>query len=167
MLDDVHTQRLLESEPAPEAPDGLDSSVAQALGELRRASGLDVAFISRFAQGQRIILMVDQAPGVSMLQAGTSEPIERSWCQRVATGALPQMMVDAASFIARGDAPQVDIPIGTHISVPVMLANGDVFGTLCAFSASVNPRAGALDLRRMQGAAMLLARRIARARGSS
>lgn len=150
----------LAREPDSDARDGLDGVVQDALRALRLDSGMDVAFVSRFEDGKRIIELVDQDPGVVLLPAGTCDSIEHSWCHRVATGALPKLMIDAGSFVECGAAPRVELKIGTHISVPIILGGGHVFGTLCAFSATVNPRAGTLDLHRLQGAAHLLARRI-------
>lgn len=156
--------RILASEPSRETRDGLDAAVVEALRSLRIESGLEVAFVSRFENECRDLVLVDQAEGLQILSAGMSNPIAGSWCHRVASGAIPQLMVDAEPYQRDGCVPDPGMPIGTHISVPIVLRGGEIFGTLCAFSRTVNPRVGVLDLHRLQGAAILLAHRIDRAR---
>jgi len=65
-------------------------------------------------------------------------------------------MKDAAPHIAAGTVPKPGVPIGTHISAPVVLANGEVYGTLCCFSRDVKEDVSALDLKRLKYRAQLL-----------
>ncbi|MBK0391992.1 histidine kinase [Ramlibacter algicola] len=161
------------------APDELDRQVAQllgapgdplkdpdaikALGLLRDRIGQDVIFVSRFDGGHRIIELVEEAPGHTVLRNGDEAPLEETWCYSVATGRMPEFVLDAREWIESGAVPQVDIQIGTHISTPITLANGAVYGMLCAFSEEVQSSATPNDLARLRLAAQWLGERLSQA----
>lgn len=136
----------------------LPPAVSEVLQLLRVRLGMDVAFVSQLAGGRRTLKMVDHAPDFTAVQAGMSDPIEESWCQRVVEGRLPERMLDAAPYVAAGQAPAPGFPIGTHLSTPVRLADGTVYGTLCCFSRGVHADA---DINRLRYTAKLLAARLA------
>jgi len=52
------------------------------------------------------------------------------------------------------------IPVGAHLSVPVQLSNGEIYGTLCCFSRAPNLTLGERDLRLMRALGEVLASRI-------
>lgn len=135
----------------------LHPKVQEALHILRERLSMDVVFVSQFKDGRRTFRVVDTDPRHTIVQAGQSDPLEQSWCQYVVDGRLPQLVKDAQPFIDAGTVPPTDFEIGTHLSTPVILQNGEVYGTLCCFSASVHPRITELDLRRLQVTAQLLA----------
>lgn len=155
---DVRISELLVA-TSDSADPALPAAVSEVLQLLRTRLGMDVAFVSHLADGCRTIQVVDHAPGFTAVQAGLCDPIEESWCQRVVEGRLPQRMVDAAPYVASGQAPNPGFPIGTHLSTPVRLADGTVYGTLCCFSSGVHPAA---DIDRLRYTAGLLATRLAR-----
>lgn len=127
----------------------LPPAVPEVLQLIRAKLNMDVAFVSEFTGGQRAFRAVDSAPGFTpRLEAGMSGPLEESWCQRVVEGRLPEAMRDAAPYVASGQAPDPGFPIGTHLSTPVRLADGSVYGTLCCFSRGVRAKADADLLRR-------------------
>jgi GAF domain-containing protein len=138
----------------------LDNSVREVLALLRRKMVMDVVFVSKFEGGRRVIKLVDAAPGVEAPQAGQSDPVEESWCHQIVNGRLPQFIADAAPLIASGQAPPTPHEIGSHLSVPVVLKSGEVFGTLCAFAFHVNDEVSLRDVWRLRAVAELIARRI-------
>ncbi|MDB5846864.1 MAG: histidine kinase [Rhodoferax sp.] len=135
----------------------LPAAVRDVLKLLRTRLGMDIAFVSQIADGRRTFKAVDCAPGFAIIQEGMSDPVEESWCQRVVEGRLPERMEDAAPFVAAGQAPDPGFPIGTHLSTPVCLAGGAVYGTLCCFSRGVQVEA---DIERLRYTAGLLAARL-------
>ena len=135
----------------------LPAAVSEVLRLIRTKLDMDVAFVSKLGAGRRTYMAVDRAPGFSaQLEAGMSDPVEESWCQRVIEQRLPEEIRDAAPYVACGQAPDPGFPIGTHLSTPVRLADGTVYGTLCCFSRKVKAQADAELLRRT--ASMLAAR---------
>lgn len=116
----------------------LPAAVPEVLRLIRAKLNMDVAFVSEITDGTRTFKAMDCVPGFTPhLEAGMSGPAEASWCQHVVEGRLPEVMQDAAPFVASGQAPDPGFPIGTHLSTPVRRADGSVYGTLCCFSRGV------------------------------
>lgn len=137
----------------PELPD----AVSEVLKLLRRRLGMDVAFVSQIADGRRTFMAVDNAPDFPLLQPGMSDPVAESWCQHVVEGRLPEKIDDAAPLVAAGKMHDPGFTIGTHLSTPVRLADGRVYGTLCCFSRNVKEGA---DINRLRFTANLLAEKL-------
>jgi hypothetical protein len=154
---DVTISELLVATSDNADPD-LPAAVPQVLQLLRNRLGMDVAFVSQICDGRRTIKAVDCVDDFPILAVGQSDPVEESWCQRVVEGRLPEVMRDAAPYVAAGKAPDPGFPIGTHLSAPVRLPGGAVFGTLCCFSRSVQPGP---DFDRLRYTASLLASKLA------
>lgn len=154
---DVTISELLVATSDAADPD-LPAAVPQVLKLLRTRLNMDVAFVSQITEGRRTIKAVDSAADFSAVQPGMSDPVEESWCQRVIEGRLPEVIKDAKPLVAQGKAPNPGFPIGTHLSTPVRLPGGEVYGTLCCFSRGVQADA---DIGRLRYTADLLASRIA------
>ncbi|MFY3385681.1 GAF domain-containing protein [Paracidovorax sp. MALMAid1276] len=156
-LDVTITELLVATSDA--ADHELPAVVPAVLQMLRQRLGMDVAFVSQIADGRRTFMAVDSAPGFSPVEAGMSDPVEESWCQRVVEGRLPEKIGNAAPYVAAGKAPDPGFPIGTHLSTPVRLAGGQLYGTLCCFSRGVQADADA-DINRLRYTANLLAQKL-------
>lgn len=156
---DVRISELLVA--TNDAPDPLvDPNVAEALGIFREHLNMDVVFVSQFKDHRRTFRVVETKPGNTVVKVGLSDPIEESWCQHVVSGRLPQHMVDARPFIERGEAPVTPIPIGTHLSTPILLKDGRVYGTLCCFCHQVNDQVSTKDMNRLRAMARVLAEKL-------
>jgi hypothetical protein len=168
----------VSSPPITHTPDALDAEVAQllqagigdplddpatlrALAKLRLEIGQDVVFVSRFKDETRVIELVESAPATVSLLKGAIDPLQDSWCYSVVSGRLPELVLDARSWIEAGVVPTPPMPIGTHLSTPIPLDDGTVYGTLCAFSTSIVADATTSDLSRLRLAAQSLGKRLA------
>lgn len=132
-----------------------DGSVSSILNELLHAArlylGMDVAFISEFDGGRRIFRYVDQARDTQLIKVGESDPLDESYCQRVVDGRLPEVIHDAQALgEARSIAATLKLGIGAHVSVPIRLSDGSVFGTLCSFTFHADCSLNERDLALMQ-----------------
>lgn len=108
-----------------------------ALAAIRTHLGMDVAFISEFVDGQRIFRNVDAADGEAPVAVGDGGPLEDSYCQRVIDGRLPEIIPDAFEWPEATALPATrSLPVRAHLSVPIRLSNGKVYGTFCCFSAT-------------------------------
>jgi GAF domain-containing protein len=56
--------------------------------------------------------------------------------------------------------PKVPFQLGSFMSVPVVLSDGRIYGTLCCFSFAVNEELTQRDLKKLEMSAQLTARRI-------
>jgi hypothetical protein len=138
-----------------------DPATLRALAKLRLEIGQDVIFVSRFKDDTRVLVLVESEPArVSFLQ-GTIDPLQQSWCYSVVSGRLPEFVLDARSWIEAGVVPAPGMKIGTHISTPIRLNDGAVYGTLCAFSSEVVVDSTINDLARLRLAAERLGKRLA------
>ena len=167
--------------PAPSidyTPDELDAEVAQllqgeagdpledpatlrALAKLRLKIGQDVIFVSRFKEDTRVIALVESEPATVSFLQGTIDPRDQSVCYSVVSVRLHEFVLDARSWIEAGVVPAPGMKIGTHISTPIRLQDGTVFGTLCAFSSDVVADSTTNDLSRLRLAAEWLGQRLA------
>ncbi len=127
------------------------AAVHQLLQSLLRAArarlGMEVAFIAEFEAGERIFRYVDADPGNTLIKVGDGNPLEQSYCARIVEGTLPELIPDAQQHpVAATIEATHTVPVGAHISVPLKLADGRVYGTFCAFSRRPNQDLDGRDL---------------------
>lgn len=109
------------------------------LNAVRSHLEMDVAFLSEFMNGRRVFRYVDAAAANSPVKVGHSDPLEQSYCKRVVDGRLPELIQDAATLSAALELAVTKLlPIGAHLSIPVRLKDGRIYGTLCCFSFKPN-----------------------------
>ena len=134
---------------------------ADALRAIRTHLGMDVAFMSEFVGDERVFRVVDAELPACPVQVGDSGPLEESYCQRVVDGRLPELIHDAGALPAACElAVTSTLPVGAHLSVPIRLSDGRVYGTLCCFSASADYSLNDRDLAMMRVFADLAAAQI-------
>lgn len=142
---------------ADDADQQLESAIPALLATVKSTLDMDVVFVSEFLDGRRVFRHVDVPAQPPTVAVGGADPLEASWCQRVVDGRLPGYIPDAAVHVARGDVTSAAFPIGTHLSVPIVLQDGRAFGTVCCFSFAVNPTVCEADLSLLQSVASILA----------
>lgn len=137
-----------------------DAGVGHVLRIVRRHLRMDVAFISQFREVDRVLEHVD-ADGAAPIHTGQSIPLEEGYCSKVVRGELPQLITDTADVPAALAIPATAaIPIGAHLSIPVELENGEIYGTLCCFSYRPDKTLGERDMGMLRAFAEVLAGRI-------
>lgn len=144
------------------------ATLSALLHKVREQLRMDVVFVSEFADGRRVFRYVELAPGEPpLVREGGSDPIEQSYCIRVVDGRLPQLMRDARTHpeAAKLEATR-EADVGAHLSVPIVLRDGTVFGTLCCFSHRALNWLADRDVHTMQAIAQLIARRIDAGKGT-
>ncbi|MDM4764783.1 EAL domain-containing protein [Pelomonas sp. SE-A7] len=130
----------------------------QSMQAIRRHMAMDVAFISEFAEGRRVFRYLDSADPDPPIRVGGSDPLEESYCQRVVDGRLPELMRDACQNIEALTLPAtLALNIGAHLSVPIRLKDGSVFGTFCCFCTRPNSALTQRDVATMRVFADILA----------
>ncbi|MBW3638238.1 MAG: EAL domain-containing protein [Actinobacteria bacterium] len=115
-----------------------EEAVDRLLRAARRHMGLEIAFISQFVGNERVFRFVDHDAPDSPVEVGGSGRREDSYCHYVAEGTLAQYLPDAsADPVASTLEITSTLPVGTHVSVPIRLSDGRVYGTFCCFSRRV------------------------------
>ena len=138
-----------------------DPHTLRALAKLRLEIGQDVIFVSSFKGDTRVVELVESEPAIVSFLQGAIDPLQESWCYSVVSGRFPEFVLDARSWIQAGVVPAPGMKIGTHISTPIRLQDGTVYGTLCAFSGDIVADSSANDLCRLRLAAEWLGKRLA------
>ncbi len=138
----------------------INDSVPEVLRLLREHLKMDVVFVSEFVDGRRVFRRVDTAPDRALIAVNQSAPLEASFCQRVVDGRLPGIVHDMAKRPDFDALPTTPFTVGAHMSVPVVLNDGRIYGTLCCFSLAANDDLAQRDLKKLEMSAQLAARRI-------
>jgi len=124
---------------------------------VREHLGMDVAFISRFQALERVLDHVD-AGSRGPLYPGQRIPLSEGYCLKVVEGELPQFIPDTSrNALAQAIPATRSIPIGSHLSVPIVMEDHSVYGTLCCFSHQPNHSLGERDMRVLRAFAEFLA----------
>lgn len=152
---------------ADQSDEALDRNITEVLHTLRERMKMDVVFCSEFVDGQRIMRQVAADDARPVIKVGTSDRLEESWCQHVVEGRLPGFLPDAQRHpLARDLSAGLPFSIGTHISAPIVLSNGEVYGTLCSFTFSPQDNPNPDDLKTLEMTARLTAMRLEAGRKS-
>ncbi|TFZ03534.1 GAF domain-containing protein [Ramlibacter humi] len=106
------------------------------LSRVRHAFGMDVVFVSRFADGHRIIRFTDaDLDDEYAVPEGASDPFEESYCHHIVEGRLPQVIRDTNDVpLALAITGTRICRVGSHLGVPIVASDGSVYGTVCCFS---------------------------------
>jgi EAL domain-containing protein (putative c-di-GMP-specific phosphodiesterase class I) len=125
----------------------LDDMMTELLRSVRKALGMEVAFVSEFTGDVRVFRFVDADPGFMPLSVGLSGPLDESYCKLVCEGALSRIVRNAQDEAAVAHiAATRALPVGAHLSVPIRFSDGRLYGTFCCFSRSADPTLNERDL---------------------
>ena len=139
-------------EPPPQCEPG---SVEHILQTIRAHLGMDVAFASHIADGKVTLQHVDANDNAPVAR-GDVFPAEDGYCQRVIEGRIPYLIPDTAEVAeVAGLRCTKELPVGAHVSVPMRLSDGSVYGTFCCFSGMANRSLNSRDLQMMHAFAEL------------
>ncbi|PZU86737.1 MAG: diguanylate phosphodiesterase [Chelatococcus sp.] len=141
----------LSANVADRAPLLISPHVAQNIDRILHAIRchlrMDVAFVSEFLGADRIFRSVDAADPSAPFEAGDLIPMAAGYCRHVVAGDLPELIPDTRAVALARSIPETSaIPIGAHLSVPIRLEGGQVFGTFCCFSHAPNHDLKSSDL---------------------
>lgn len=135
--------------------------VEKALHAVRSHLGMDVAFVSEFVDNRRYFRHVDSETARSPIKAGDTIPLDEGYCKKIVDGKLPELIPDTAAVPEAMAIPATrEIPIGSHLSVPLKLADGRVYGTFCCFGFQPDVSLNERDLHTMKAFAELIAYQI-------
>lgn len=136
--------------------DQIQISLNEILRAVRTHLGMEVGFISEFHDGCRVFRHVESADGKQCIEVGGSDPLEDSYCHWVAEGKLPRLIRDPKDhpFTANFAATE-QLPVGAHLSVPITLRDGRVYGTFCCFSFAPDRSLTERDLATMEAFAQI------------
>lgn len=137
------------------------SLIDRVLQSVRQHLGMEVAYVSEFVGNESVYRAVD-APGLeALIKPGDSRSLDDVYCRHILAGRLPELIPDTAAIPLAAAMPITQaVPIGAHVSVPLALSDGSVYGMFCCLSPSANRSLNARDLQVMRAFADIAARQI-------
>jgi EAL domain-containing protein (putative c-di-GMP-specific phosphodiesterase class I) len=135
-----------------------NGTLKRTLEAVRQHLGMQVAYISEFRNNQTIFREVD-APGLeALIKVGDSRSLDDVYCRHILEGRLPELIPDtSAEPVAMAMPITAAAHIGSHISVPIRLPDGQPYGMFCCVGLEANPSLNARDLQTMRAFADLAA----------
>jgi EAL domain-containing protein (putative c-di-GMP-specific phosphodiesterase class I) len=125
--------------------------VQRALRAVREHLGLQVAYASRTVGDRSIFCAVDAHGLEGLIKPGDTRAIDDSYCGHILAGRLPELMSDTARYPLAVSMPiTAAVPIGAHISVPLTLPNGELYGMFCCLGPSADATLSTRDLEMMR-----------------
>ncbi len=118
---------------AAKAADG-GSPIDQILEAVRRHLGMEIAFAARYVGDEREFTHI--SAGIAVPSApGDREPADQSYCYHALHGRLPELIHNAGDLeFASTLAITAALPVGAHITVPLRLSDGSLYGSFCCLS---------------------------------
>nr|WP_281414665.1 EAL domain-containing protein [Plastoroseomonas arctica] len=131
------------------------------MSSLRKHLGMAVAYVSEF-QGDETVFRDVDAPGLeAVIKPGDRRSLDDVYCRHILAGRLPELIPDTGANAFAQKLPIThDSQIGAHMSVPVRLEDGSVYGMFCCLNFSPDPSLNDRDLQMMRVFADLTARQL-------
>lgn len=128
-----------------------ESGISRALQAVRKHLGMEVAYISEFVGNRTFFREVD-APGLeALIKVGDSHSLDDVYCRHIIEGRLPNVMPDTSAVpFAKAMPITAAVPIGKHISIPLRLADGEVYGMFCCLGPAPDGSLNDRDLNTMK-----------------
>jgi GAF domain-containing protein len=132
---------------------------AGALQYLQAQSSWDVWMVTRLVGDRQIVLTA--APG-DAIRPGASLPWAESFCRYMVSGEAPRVATVTAAVpeYASRTLPN-GMTVAAYLGVPLIGADGELFGTLCAVGGRARPLSAARDLPAVELVARMLSSLIA------
>lgn len=101
----------------------------------RRHLDMDLAFLAEFDEGEQVFRALAGDASSFGWAREHALPLPGTYCRLMTDGAIPNAVPDAAAVPALADlAVTAAAGIGSYVGVPVRLADGSVYGSLCTVS---------------------------------
>ena len=141
---------VIEAGPPQSAPISARDPITAALGLARAETRMDVAVLGEIRDGREVVRFVagDRSFG---LAPGASMPIEDTYCYRLVTGRLSNVVPDAH---ADGQLRELQITqaarVGAYIGVPLTTLDARLY-VLCCLAHEQRPQLGKRDVLFLRG----------------
>ena len=128
------------NDQSPQSAETLKTAISSLIRSVRDRLDMEVGFLSEFSNDQRVFRFVDCARDANIVSVNSCGPLKDSFCEMIADGRLSQLVPDTRSSGELDLVPEfTTIPVMSHVSVPVVLSDGQTYGTFCIFSREVKP----------------------------
>jgi len=150
-------------------PDSNTSSTQDLLAAVVRAArdrlGSDISFVAEFQNDRKVFREASHRSNPCVVDKDDSLPLADTYCHRLAHNKISNVVNDAKKDPAVRDlAVTRALNIGAYIGVPVVLPDGEIYGTLCCINHD-RTDLGPKDVQFLSVLADILSAHIARQRG--
>jgi len=107
-------------------------TIQRSLEAIRNHLGMDIAYLSEFSKEKAIFRNIS-APGFeSVIKPGDEMQLCDIYCNHILEGHLPQLIPDTSLEPLAMSLPiTTNLPIGKHVSVPITMPDGSIYGMFC------------------------------------
>jgi GAF domain-containing protein len=132
--------------------------VHRALAIAREVLGMEFAYMTQFTPDDQVYKETSGAGEGFGMEEGGALPLEGSYCQRMVLGQIPNAVSDTSESEALRDLELTKSGnIGAYVGVPITLADGTLYGTICTTSHEAAPELSDRDVQFMHVLARIIA----------
>ncbi|MBV9097050.1 MAG: EAL domain-containing protein [Frankiaceae bacterium] len=139
---------------------GTGDPIARIIELARRHLQMDVVFVAEFSDGKRVTRAIGGDAESFALTVGDGPSLATTYCNLLAAGAVATVVTDARTD-ARVSALPTDGDVGAYIGVPLVLPDGEIYGSFCCLSHDTSETLSDRDVKFMQMLADLMVDHIA------
>ncbi|MFT6209241.1 MAG: EAL domain-containing protein (putative c-di-GMP-specific phosphodiesterase class I) [Colwellia sp.] len=127
--------------------DSVKNKLNKLLSIVRKHLDMDVAFIAKFVNKERVIKVLDAKNDMLSINVGDSDPIDGTYCEKIVDNVLPNIIHNTKENDITNSLPITEkLSIGSYIGVQIILSNGEVYGTFCCYKQSPDDTINQRDL---------------------
>ncbi|MFT7431882.1 MAG: hypothetical protein ACI971_002357, partial [Colwellia sp.] len=127
--------------------DSVKNKLNKLLSIVRKHLDMDVAFIAKFVNKERVIKVLDAKNDMLSINVGDSDPIDDTYCEKIVDNVLPNIIHNTKENDITNSLPITEkLSIGSYIGVQIILSNGEVYGTFCCYKQSPDDTINQRDL---------------------
>ncbi|MFT6689508.1 MAG: EAL domain-containing protein (putative c-di-GMP-specific phosphodiesterase class I) [Colwellia sp.] len=127
--------------------DSVKNKLNKLLSIVRKHLDMEVAFISKFINKDRVFNIVDSKNEMLPINVSDSDPIEETYCAKIVDNVLPNIIHNTKENDITSRLPITDkLSIGSYIGVPIKLSTGEIYGTFCCYKKSPDDTLNHRDL---------------------
>jgi EAL domain-containing protein (putative c-di-GMP-specific phosphodiesterase class I) len=153
--------------PASDIDSAAGAMIKRALQAVRSHLGMEVSYLSEFVGNRSVFREVDAPGQEALIKVGGSHSLDDVYCRHILEGRLPELIADTSALpLAMAMPITKAVPIGAHLSVPIRLPDGSLYGMFCCLGFEADLSLNKRDLQMMKAFAELTALEISRDRDS-
>lgn len=132
---------------APKLFSGGDDIIMSSLSFIRSHLDMDVAYVAEFVDDEVVYRDICSPGHKTSVKVGTRVPLAESYCHYVVSRQLPELMPDTKlePLTATLASPH-GFPIRSFVGVPILRADGTIYGMFCSCGKTARPTLNSRDL---------------------
>jgi EAL domain-containing protein (putative c-di-GMP-specific phosphodiesterase class I) len=127
--------------------DSVNNKLNKLLSIVRKHLDMEVAFISKFTNNERVFKNIDAKNNMAPINVGDSDPIDETYCSQMANNLIPNIIRNTKENDVSSKLNITDtLSIGSYIGAPIKFSSGEIYGTFCCYKHSPDDTLNRRDL---------------------